>query len=198
MGVNRLQRSAPGQDAGPGTRREGRFFSWLGTPGRVRLAVLAGGLLVAGGSLAGLDGFLSARSAVDVARSENRELAAREKVLRDRAFDLAMRLPWAPELPWRNASCAAPDGRSWGGRRALTPPGGEGSAALLAWLLEQEGLLEALGDQPSPGWIELGRASAATAAGRTSGAIRPWSGTGADLPPCPDEVPAAGAAAAGR
>jgi hypothetical protein len=98
--------------------------------------------LVAGGLVAGL-GEGPIRPALEAARRENRELRARQEVLREQALDLARRASREVKRGRQRAWLAGLPDRSWEGPGPNPPPPEAGDEALLDWLSEQSLRLEA-------------------------------------------------------
>ena len=112
---------------------------------RRRLWVIgvAGPALVAGGLVAGL-GEVPTRPALEAARRENRELKARQEVLREQAFDLARRASQEVKRGRQRAWLAGLPDRSWESPGPSPPAPDAGDEALLDWISEQSFVLEAL------------------------------------------------------
>ena len=118
---------------------------------RVLLALaIASVVVVAGWSLAGLDGLLT-RFPVAASRRENRALRAQQEVLRAHAFDLAARLAASVDRGRRLARFAGRPALTWDEQQPRPPVRGDGDEAVLAWLSEEGTRLEAIGHELTAG-----------------------------------------------
>ncbi|HEX4954711.1 MAG TPA: hypothetical protein VF017_15065 [Thermoanaerobaculia bacterium] len=112
---------------------------------RLLLALgIAGLIVVAGGSLVGLDGFLTAR-ATGAARHENRALRAEQVVWREQAFDLAGRLFETAKRVGQVTRGTGHPGHGSESQCLQLPPRDAADETLLAWLDDQSSRLAALG-----------------------------------------------------
>lgn len=125
-------------------------------------------VIVAGGLLVGLDGFLT-RSAFEAARRQNTALRAQQEALREPAFSLAMRLFEGVERERRMARLTDAPGRAREGQSLHLPPRNPGTEATLAWLSEQSMLLEALGNDLAAGRVDIGGKQASVRAPASTG-----------------------------
>jgi hypothetical protein len=119
-------------------------LTWSGAR-RMLLALGIAGLVVAAvWSLAGLDGLLT-RFPVAAARRDNRALREQQEVLREHAFDLAARLAASVDRGRRLARFAGSPALVWDEQHPRPPVRGDGDEAVLAWLSEEGTRLEAIG-----------------------------------------------------
>lgn len=139
--------------SGAGIRRV--VLTWRGARHLTVALGLAGMVVVAGGSLAGLDGFLTP-FAVEAARRENRSLRAQQGTLREQAYDLAGRLFEGVERGRHMARLAGTPGRAWEGRSLRLPARDAGDEAILAWFLAEGTRLDAIGKELTAERIEMG------------------------------------------
>ncbi len=112
-------------------------------------------VVVAGWSLAGLDGLLTGFTA-DTARRQNRALRAQQEALREQAFDLTKRLSAGLEHGRRMARVVGTPGGAWKGQSQRLPTRETGDEALLAWLSTEGMRLEAIGNELTVGRVENG------------------------------------------
>ena len=121
-------------------------FTWSGAR-RVTFALgIAGLVLVAGWSLAGLDRLVT-RFPVDVSRRQNKALRAQQEAIREQAFELAGRVAETVEHGrWIARLTGAPP-RVWEGQYPRLPARDAGDEAMIAWLSEQGTRLAAIGDE---------------------------------------------------
>lgn len=94
---------------------------------------IAGSILVAGGLLAGFDGFRT-RLALDAARRQNTALRARQEALGERADGLAARLVEAVDCRRRIVRLAGSTSRAWEDESLRLPASEIRNEAILALL----------------------------------------------------------------
>lgn len=116
---------------------------------------IAGWVVVAGGLLVGLDGFLT-RFAVEAAWRQNTSLRAQQETLREQAFALSVRLFEGVERERRMARLAGTPGHAWENQYPRPSARDAGNEAILAWLSEQGARLEVLGNELATGRVEMG------------------------------------------
>lgn len=150
-GRGRLEAQPPGAGLAVGRRL---VLTWSEAR-RVLLALaIASVVIVAGWSLAGLDGLLT-RFPVAASRRENRALREQQEVLRKHAFDLAARLAASVDRGRRLARFAGSPTLVWDGQHPRPPVRGDGDEAVLAWLSEEGTRLEAIGIELTAGRTEM-------------------------------------------
>lgn len=110
-------------------------------------------VVVAGWSLAGLDGLVT-RFPVDASRHQNRVLRAQQESLRENAFELAGRLAETVERGRRIARLTGAPARTWQGQYPRPPAREAGDEAMAAWLSEEGSRLESIGDELTAGRMD--------------------------------------------
>ncbi len=129
----------------------------------------AGGIVVAVGLLAGLDGLL-ARRAVDAAKRETRVLRARQEALRADAFDLADRLAEGLERGRRIVKLTGVPGHAREIQGLSPPSRSSANEILLGWLAEQRVVLVAIGNEWAADPVVIGGEQASVAIPQSRGA----------------------------
>lgn len=170
MGVEDCIRWEVNWHSASGARIRRLAFTWRGARRLMLAPGIAGLVVVAGGLLACLGGFLT-RFAVAAAGRQNRALRAQQEALREQAFGLAGRVFEGVDCGRRMARLADTPGRTWEGQSLRLPARDAGNEAILAWLSEQGVQLEALGNGLAAGRVEMGAKQASVPASVSRGTV---------------------------